>query len=87
MFQMRQLLLIKNKRELSEYKAIYIIKDYFPLIYQSLQKSTQELTKILFRLFNFLQKNGRKAHRYEKKTAFDILGVVYNLSMSHIHVA
>ncbi|GED15286.1 hypothetical protein D1872_165140 [compost metagenome] len=87
MFQMRQLLLIKKKRELSEYKAIYIIKDYFSLIYQSLQKDTQELTKILFRLFNLLQKNGRKAHRYEKKTVFDILGVVYNFSMSHNHVA
>ncbi|OFD06917.1 transposase for insertion sequence element IS231B [Bacillus wiedmannii] len=87
MFQMRQLLLIKKKRELSEYKAIYIIKDYFPLIYQSLQKDTQELTKILFRLFNLLQKNGRKSHRYEKKTVFDILGVVYNFSMSHSHVA
>ncbi|GMR63821.1 IS4 family transposase [Bacillus cereus] len=87
MFQMRQLLLIKKKRELSEYKAIYIIKDYFPLIYQSLQKDTQELTKILFRLFNLLQKNGRKSHRYEKKTVFDILGVVYDFSMSHNHVA
>lgn len=51
MFQMRQLLLIKKKRELSEYKATYIIKDYFSLIYHSLQKDTQELTKILFRLF------------------------------------
>lgn len=37
MFQVRQLPLIKKKRELSEYKAIYIIKNYFPLIYQSLQ--------------------------------------------------
>ncbi|HDR3493862.1 TPA: IS4 family transposase [Bacillus wiedmannii] len=87
MFQMRQLLLIRKKRELSEYKAIYIIKDYFPLIYQSLQKDIQGLTKILFRLFNFLQKNGRKSHRYEKKTAFDILGIVYNSSISHNHVA
>ncbi|MFU1888169.1 IS4 family transposase [Bacillus wiedmannii] len=87
MFQMRQLLLIKKKRELSEYKAIYMIKDYFPLIYQYLQKDTQELTKILSRLFNLLQKNGRKSHRYEKKTVFDILGVVYNFSMSHNHVA
>ncbi|PEU06520.1 IS4 family transposase, partial [Bacillus cereus] len=82
MFQMRQLLLIKKKRELSEYKATYIIKDYFSLIYQSLQKDAQELTKILFRLFNLLQKNGRKSHRYEKKTVFDILGVVYNCTMS-----
>ncbi|MED1597870.1 MULTISPECIES: IS4 family transposase [Bacillus] len=87
MFQMRQLLLIKKKRELSEYKAIYIIKDYFSLIYQPLQEDTQELIKILFRLFNLLQKNGRKSHRYEKKTVFDILSVVYNFSMSHNHVA
>ncbi len=87
MFQMRQLLLTKKKRELSEYKAIYIIKDYFSLIYQALQKDTQELTKILLRLFNLLQKNGRKSHRYEKKTVFDILGVVYNFSTLHNHVA
>ncbi|MEN1935162.1 hypothetical protein AAIE21_05990, partial [Paenibacillus sp. 102] len=64
-----------------------IIKDYFLFIYQSLQKDTKELTKILFRLFNLLQKNGRKSHRYEKKTVFDILGVVYNYSMSYNHVA
>lgn len=62
MFQMRQLLLAKKKRELSEYKAVYIIKDYFLLLYQALQKDTQELSKILLRLFNFLQKNGRKSH-------------------------
>ena len=32
MFHMRQLLLEKKKQELSEYKAIYMIKDYFPII-------------------------------------------------------
>ncbi|MDT9027466.1 IS4 family transposase [Rossellomorea yichunensis] len=83
MFQMRQLLLIKKKQELSEYKAIYIIKDYFVLLFQSIQKSTQELSKVLLRLFNLLQRNGRKSHRYEKKTVFDILGVVYNYTMCH----
>ncbi|UOQ91472.1 IS4 family transposase [Halobacillus shinanisalinarum] len=77
MFQMRQILLTKKKQELSEYKAIYIIKDYFVLLFQSIQKGTQELSKVLFRLFALLQKNGRKSHRYEKKTVFDILGVVY----------
>ncbi|MFK4330550.1 hypothetical protein ABH955_001202 [Bacillus sp. RC240] len=82
MFQMRQLLLMKKKRELSEYKAIYMIRDYFFLIYQAIQKDTQELSKILIRLFNLLQQNGRKSHRYEKKTVFDILGVVYNCTMS-----
>ncbi|OFE00323.1 IS4 family transposase [Bacillus mycoides] len=82
MFQMRQLLIMKKKRELSEYKAIYMIKDYFLLLFQAIQKDTQELSKVLFRLFNLLQQNGRKSHRYEKKTVFDILGVVYNCTMS-----
>ncbi|MGE7872302.1 IS4 family transposase, partial [Bacillus paramycoides] len=81
MFQMRQLLLMKKKRELSEYKAIYMIKEYF-LLFQTIQKDTQELSKVLLRLFNLLQQNGRKSHRYEKKTVFDILGVVYNCTMS-----
>lgn len=26
--------------------------------------------------------DGRKSHRYEKKAVFDILGVVYNCTMS-----
>ncbi|NKX15285.1 IS4 family transposase [Bacillus cereus] len=82
MFQMRQLLLMKKKRELSEYKAIYMIKDYFLLLFQTIQKDTQELSKVLLRLFNLLHQNGRKSHRYEKKTVFDILGVVYNCTMS-----
>ncbi|HEK9103670.1 IS4 family transposase [Bacillus pfraonensis] len=81
MFQMQQLLLMKKKRELSEYKAIYMIKDYFLLLFQAIQKDTQELSKILIRLFNLLQQNGRKSHRYEKKTVFDILGVFYNCTM------
>ncbi|KKZ90947.1 hypothetical protein B4147_0310 [Bacillus wiedmannii] len=42
MFQMRQLLLMKKKRELSEYKAIYMIKDYFLLIHQATQKDNQQ---------------------------------------------
>ncbi|WP_235713369.1 transposase [Bacillus mycoides] len=72
----------EKKRELSEYKAIYMIKDYFLLLFQTIQKNTQELSKVLLRLFNLLQQNGRKSHRYEKKTVFDILGVVYNCTLS-----
>ncbi|MBE7129952.1 transposase, partial [Bacillus mycoides] len=76
MFKMRQLLLQKKKRELSEYKAIGMIQDHLYLLYQAIQKDTQEITKILIHLFHLLQKNGRKSHRYEKKTVFDIMGVV-----------
>ncbi|MEB9588129.1 IS4 family transposase, partial [Bacillus cereus] len=63
-------------KELSEYKAIGMIQDHLFLLYQSIQ-NTQDLTKILIRLFDLLQKNGRKSHRYERKTIFDIMGVVY----------
>ena len=80
MFKMRQLLLQKKKKELSEYKAIGMIQDHLYLFYQAIQKDTQEITKILIRLFDLLQKNGRKSHRYEKKTVFDIMGVVYEYS-------
>lgn len=73
-------LLQKKKRELSEYKAIGIIQDHLYLLYQAIQQNTQEITKILIRLFHRLQKNGRKSHRYEKKTVFDIMGVVYEYS-------
>lgn len=36
MFKMRQLLLQKNKRELSEYKEIGIIQDHLSLLYQAI---------------------------------------------------
>ncbi|EJR89770.1 IS4 family transposase [Bacillus cereus] len=72
MFKMRQLLLQKKQKELSEYKAIGMIQDHLFLLYQSIQ-NTQEITKLLTRLFHLLEKNGRKSHRYEKKTVFDMI--------------
>ncbi|AZR80677.1 IS4 family transposase [Bacillus thuringiensis] len=79
MFKMRQLLLQKKQKELSEYKAIGMIQDHLLLLYQAIE-NTQEITKLLIRLFHLLQKNGRKSHRYEKKTVFDIMGVIYEYS-------
>ncbi|OJD94165.1 transposase [Bacillus anthracis] len=55
--QMWQLLLVKKKRELSEYKTMYMVKDYFLFLFQAIQKDTQELSKVLLRLFNLLQHN------------------------------
>ncbi|OTW98663.1 IS4 family transposase, partial [Bacillus thuringiensis serovar monterrey] len=43
MFQMWQLLLMKKKRELSEYKAIYMIKDYF--LFQVIQNILRLVVK------------------------------------------
>lgn len=81
MFQMQQLLLEKKKQEISEYKAIYMIKDYFPLLFQAMAEDTGGLLKILHRLYQLLKKNGRKCHRYKKVTVFDILGVVYETTV------
>lgn len=81
MFQMRQLLLEKKKQELSEYKAIYMIKDYFPLFYQAMAADAEELVNILHRLYQLLSKNGRKCHRFKKMTVFDILGIVYETTV------
>lgn len=87
MFQMRQLLLEKKKQELSEYKAIYMVKDYFPLLFRALAVGTDELLNILQRLYQLLKKNGRKCHRYKKQTVFDILDVVYELTVNKRQVA
>ena len=45
----------KRKRELSEYKAIGMIQDHLSLLYQAVQKGTQEIAKILIRLFTLLE--------------------------------
>ena len=87
MFQMRQLLLEKKKKELSEYKAIYMIKDYFSLLFWAITDNPHELTAILHRLYQLLKQNGRKCHRYKKKTVFDILGIVYETTLKHKQVA
>lgn len=87
MFQMRQLLLEKKKQELSEYKAIYMIKDYFLLLFRAMIGGPNELVTILHRLYQLLKKNGRKCHRYKKMTVFDILGVVYESTMKQKQAA
>ena len=56
MFQMRQLLLEKKKQELSEYKAVYMIKDYFPLFFRAMAAGAEELVNILHRLYQLLSK-------------------------------
>lgn len=61
-----------------------MIQDHLYLVYEAIQKDTQDVSKISLRLFDLLQKNGRKSHRYEKKTVFDILGVVYQFTVSNL---
>lgn len=61
-----------------------MIKDYFPLLFQAMAGDTNELVTILHRLYQLLKKNGRKSHyRYNNRTAFDILGIVYEKTVKH----
>ncbi|MEC2433181.1 IS4 family transposase, partial [Bacillus cereus] len=50
---------------------------YIYLLYQAIHRNNRIISIVLIRLFTLLKKNGRKSHRYEKKTIFDIMGVVY----------
>lgn len=59
-----------------------MIKDDLPLLHKAMLQNTEHLTKVFLRLYILLEKNGRKSHRYEKKTVFDILGVVYERTTS-----
>ncbi len=86
MFQMRQLILQKKQKELSEYKAIGMIQDH---LYILMQQNTQEVTKILVRLFHLLQKDWRKSHRYEKKQSLIswvfIMSIVQRENIRKLH--
>jgi Mg2+/Co2+ transporter CorB len=59
------------------WKAMYIIHDYFRVLYRQIQEQSKQLLTSFLRLFHLLDKNGRKSHRYRKKTVFDILSTAY----------
>lgn len=63
-----------------------MIKDYFFFLCRSTQKDTQELSMILLVCLTTYSKMDETPIGIEKNTAFDILDVVDNFSMSHIHV-
>lgn len=48
---MRQLLLMKKQKELSEWKAMYMIHDYFRVLYQQMQHQSNQLAKSFLRLY------------------------------------
>ncbi|NRD80963.1 IS4 family transposase [Bacillus sp. BRMEA1] len=77
MFQMREILLRKKKREVSELKSIAILKTYLGSLHDALNGHIDDIVHVLQQILQMIEKNGRKSHRYKKKTVFDILGVAY----------
>lgn len=64
-------------QELRECLSPAVLKDIAKRV------GTEELLNILHRLYQLLQKNGRKCHRSKKRTVFDILGIVYETTVKH----
>lgn len=78
MFKMRALALENKELEASEMKASEIVHEYIERIYFELIKSPSETFNTLKLVFENVVRNGRKSHRKDKKTVFDILGVNYS---------
>jgi hypothetical protein len=79
-FKIRELLYLKKKKEISELKAIYIVREFLSTLHQAILEGMDSLLLKIERMFVQVEKNGKKAHRFKKKTPFDILGVVYEES-------
>ncbi|SEB21503.1 hypothetical protein SAMN04488146_1256 [Bacillus nitratireducens] len=82
MFKMRQLLLDKKKKEPSECKSIYMIKNYYLLFYEGLQKDIHELSKVLLCLFYLLEKNERKSSLHKHLLFHKFVLAAWNSSTS-----
>jgi hypothetical protein len=75
-FRMNRLLWRKKQKEVSLYKATYLFRHYLPKIGDALFRGSTSCSLILLQLWEFLEKNGTLAHRYKKKSVFDILYLI-----------
>ena len=79
LFKMRSELLQSDCVEVSEIKGAEIVSQYIQGFYlNSINKPLDTNITFLVQIFSCIRKNGRKSHRKDKKTFFDILGVSYN---------
>ncbi|OTO50561.1 hypothetical protein A5814_002729 [Enterococcus faecium] len=65
MFCLRLLLYHKFRKELSEQKAMTVLKKYLPQIYLRAQNSTKKIYTLLAQLLTFLRKYGVKSIKNE----------------------
>jgi hypothetical protein len=72
-FKIRNVLYQKEKREISEYKAMYIMKESLPNIYLHLFETHEKITAFFDGLYDLIRKNGKKSKRYKKESPFGIL--------------
>lgn len=69
----------KQKKELSEYKAMSMTKEFGMDFFQALWCSEELAVQLLLKLCEIIAQHGTKSRRYTKKSAVDImesLGIV-----------
>ncbi|WP_432405810.1 transposase [Wukongibacter sp. M2B1] len=72
-FKMRETIYFKEKKEVSEYKAFSIVKEYLKLLREKLFMDIEKLHKLLCKILKVITKNGIKSKRKDKLTAVAIL--------------
>jgi hypothetical protein len=86
-FRARAVLLINQKKEISEIKVSRIVCEYFESLYSAIICSPKELVSILECIFETIIKNGKKSRKKNKRTVFDIIGVSYEEDICHDEVS
>lgn len=74
-FQCRRILYQKEGMEASEYKSIEIVKEH--LTKGFIRNKQEQLTGFFDRIYTSIKINGRKCHKQQKQTVFDILHITY----------
>jgi hypothetical protein len=72
-FKMRQILYQKEKRELSEYKTMYMVREAFVPMLLGLFEPNGNTVSFLDGLYELIRKNGKKSKRFKKRSPLDIL--------------
>ncbi|KAA9023799.1 IS4 family transposase [Niallia endozanthoxylica] len=79
-FKIRELLYMKKRKEISEYLAISIIRQFITALHKAILEGVDAILDPIEIMLDQIEKNGIKSHRYKKKSPFDILCIAYNKS-------
>lgn len=77
MFQCRYYLYQNHRKELSEYKAMDLIKEALPYLEAALNSGIEAIYELLITVYENTKRHGIKDHRKGHQSPFDVLGVPY----------
>ncbi len=77
MFQCRHYLYYKHQKEISEYKALYLIKEGLSELKSALGSGRQAVYELLMMIYENVRRHGVKDHRHNHQSPFDIFDLAY----------